>query len=252
MATHFGCRLVGEQGRRSGQCSSLCRTRRCEGHGVGLSTLQTACPLTRCAAHASGANCFCFQTTGEAAVCGRFGSCRVRTRGPPQDSRLQSQHRRLNQLSRAKPSRALIALRGARQRADEPGVASATANAADTPRRAFALFAARLRVAGLGLHADTAPARFLRAEAANRAPAASTVTGVGVARLRDTGVVDANLSGGATAALLAGLSGGVPSTQPEQGSEHPCGQRPQHDSPRRARPGLRQGIEPFRIHGLSP
>jgi hypothetical protein len=82
-ANHFECRHVGARCKRSGQCcSGVCRNKRCQGHGAGICTTQNVCTTgtTVCGTHRGGSICACFQTTGKAPFCGRFGVCRACTK----------------------------------------------------------------------------------------------------------------------------------------------------------------------------
>ncbi len=85
-ANHFACRHVGARCKRPGQCcSSRCLGptggKTCRGHDAGICTTQNVCTTgsTVCGTHRGGSLCACFQTTGKAPFCGRFGACRVCT-----------------------------------------------------------------------------------------------------------------------------------------------------------------------------
>ena len=83
---HFECRHVGARCKRPGQCcSSRCLGptggKTCSGHDAGTCTTQNVCTTgtTVCGSH-GGSSCVCFQTTGKAPFCGRFGICRPCTK----------------------------------------------------------------------------------------------------------------------------------------------------------------------------
>jgi hypothetical protein len=89
-ANHFECRHVGARCKRAGQCcSSRCLGptggKTCRGHDAGICTTQNVCTTgtTVCGTHVPGdpgVKCACFQTTGKAPFCGRFGVCRACTK----------------------------------------------------------------------------------------------------------------------------------------------------------------------------
>jgi hypothetical protein len=86
-ANHFECRHVGARCKRPGQCcSSRCLGptggKTCRGHDAGICTTQNVCTTgtTVCGTQGGGSFCSCFQTTGKAPFCGRFGVCRPCTK----------------------------------------------------------------------------------------------------------------------------------------------------------------------------